>query len=300
MRNWIFIISLLIIACQNTNETNQTPTIVCTTGMIKDMVQQIVDDKVDVIGLMGPGVDPHLYKATSQDIQNLKNAKAIVYNGLHLEGKMQNVLESMSANHPIHAIGDHIPQNLLIKNSAFAGTHDPHIWFDVHIWMEATKSTIAFLTQTFPEHQAAFQVNGEKYLQELSDLDQWIKDQMNQLPVNQRHLVTAHDAFEYYGKAYQINVRGLQGISTVTEFGIKDVTELVNFLKENEVKSIFIESSISDRSLRKVIEASESVGHQVKIGGELFSDAMGPANTPEGTYIGMVKHNTNTIVKGLK
>ncbi|MGB0175839.1 MAG: metal ABC transporter solute-binding protein, Zn/Mn family [Owenweeksia sp.] len=307
MRRIIVIISALVlgVACQNPASTEGTSgqgkqQIVCTTGMLGDMVKNLLGDSVEVKILMGPGVDPHLYKATQGDIQLLSQARAIVYNGLHLEGKMGSIFEKLERQKVVIAAGDLVSPQRLINSTDFAGAHDPHIWFDVSIWIEAMDGVSQKLQKLYPDWRSYIQQNQMTYRQELEELHNYCISEIRSIPDSQRVIITAHDAFKYFGRAYDIEVRGLQGISTTAEYGLQDVTELVNFISERKIKALFVESSVPKRSIEAVIEGCRSKGHPVKLGGELFSDAMGAAGTPQGTYTGMVRHNVNTIVNALR
>ena len=273
--------------------------VVTTIGMITDIVKNVGDDRVEVIGLMGPGVDPHLYNASAGDVQRLNSASLIFYNGLHLESKIGDILAKMSGNIKTVAVTDAIDRNLLLKPPEFEGQYDPHLWFDVTLWMQAVGKVRDVLSEFDPDNTVTYWSNAERYLAKLSELHAYVKSQAERVPPPQRVLVTAHDAFNYFGKAYGFEVRGLQGISTATEAGIADVQELTTFIAERRIPAIFVESSVSSKSLEAVKAAVKSKGFNVEIGGELFSDAMGNAGTPEGTYIGMVRHNIDTIVKAL-
>ena len=274
-------------------------TVVTTIGMITDIVRNVGGTHVEVIGLMGPGVDPHLYKATAGDVARLTSAKLIFYNGLHLESKMGEILAKMTGNTKTVAVTDDVDKAHLLTPPEFEGQYDPHLWFDVTLWMKAVEKVRNTLTEIDPGHQADYEANAERYLAELAELHQYVKTQAEKVPSEQRVLVTAHDAFNYFGKAYGFEVRGLQGISTATEAGIADVQELATFIAERRIPAIFVESSVSSRSIEAVKAAVNSKGFNVKIGGQLFSDAMGTDGTPAGTYIGMVRHNIDTITAAL-
>ena len=274
-------------------------TVVTTIGMITDIVRNVGGTHVEVTGLMGPGVDPHLYKATAGDVARLTSAKLIFYNGLHLESKMGEILAKMTGNTKTIAVTDDVDKAHLLTPPEFEGQYDPHLWFDVTLWMKAVEKVRNTLTEIDPGHQADYEANAERYLAELAELHQYVKTQTEKVPSEQRVLVTAHDAFNYFGKAYGFEVRGLQGISTATEAGIADVQELATFIAERRIPAIFVESSVSSRSIEAVKAAVNSKGFNVKIGGQLFSDAMGTDGTPEGTYIGMVRHNIDTITAAL-
>lgn len=269
-----------------------------TTSQIGDIVKNVGGDYVDSASLMGPGTDPHLYQATQQDIGKLNKADIIFYNGLHLEGKMGEIFEKMQQEKPTHAVSDGVPKEKLIQEGEDA--YDPHIWFDVELWQYAVDEVVKGLSEVDKDHADEFKANGESYKKELAELDTWAKESLAEIPERSRVLVTAHDAFNYFGNAYDIEVKGLQGLSTDSEYGIKDVQNIVNVLVDREIKAVFVESSISERSINAVVEGANEKGHDVKIGGELYSDAMGEEGTEEGTYIGMFKHNINTIKYALK
>lgn len=274
--------------------------VVATTGMIADVAAQIAGDQLEVIGLMGPGVDPHLYRASQGDVRRLDQADLVLYNGLGLEGRMAELLQRMERIKPTVAVTDRIPVSLLKSSTDFGGLYDPHIWFDVSLWMHAVERIRDALIEIDPAHAEEYRRSADAYLEELASLHTFAKERFTEIPEHNRVLVTAHDAFGYLGDAYGLEVVGLQGISTDTEVGLKDIQDLVSFLVERGIKAVFVESSLSPRSIEAVVQGASSRGHQVRIGGELFSDALGEAGTPEGTYIGMVKHNVNTIVESLK
>lgn len=294
----------LLQGCSNNKpERETTPQklrIVVTTGMIADAVSAIVGDRAEVQALMGPGVDPHLYKATQGDVVKLDNADIIFYNGLHLEGKMVDVFEKLARSKPVVAVTQRIPHALLHQMAEATDTHDPHIWFDVALWKQAVQLIADTLPAHLPDNAEEIRSRATTYLAQLDTLHAWVTEQMHSIPKQQRVLITAHDAFGYFGAAYDIEVRGLQGISTVSEFGLKDISTLVDLIASKGVKAVFVESSVPRRSIEAVVAGCRERGHNVSIGGTLFSDAMGAAGTPEGTYIGMVKANVNTIVNALK
>lgn len=291
---------LLITACENNGNESEgdKPYIVATTGMIADAAAQIVGDSAQVEGLMGPGVDPHLYKATRSDLRKLREADVILYNGLHLEGKMGEVLEKLAGQKPVIEVADVIDEDRLIATGN--DTFDPHIWFDLSLWKEAVQTMGSRLAELHPEQASYYRENTEAYAAELDDLHQWTQEQILSIPQQQRVLITAHDAFSYFGKAYDIEVRGLQGISTLSEFGLKDVSELVNFISDKGIKAVFVESSVPSRSLEAVVSGVRERGSEVQIGGTLYSDALGPPDTEAGTFTGTVRANVNTIVSSLK
>lgn len=278
----------------------KTIQVATTTGQVADLVKNVGGDQVEVTSLMGPGVDPHLYQASQGDIQKLNDADMIFYNGLHLEGKMGEIFEKMSEEKAIVAVAEHIPEDMLLGTGDNSNAHDPHVWFNIQAWTHAVDAVEEELTKHAPENEELFKENAANYKQELEEMDQYAKEQIQSIPEESRVLVTAHDAFAYFGHAYGLNVMGLQGLSTDSEYGLKDVQGLVDTLVDRNIKAVFIESSISEKSINAVVEGAKKQGHEVVIGGELFSDAMGEEGTEEGTYIGMFKHNVDTIVSSLK
>jgi len=298
----IFITSLLFNSCKNdTKKENGKLNIVTTTSMITDLVENIAGDAINLQGLMGSGVDPHLYKASEGDVSKLANADIIFYNGVHLEGKLVEVFEKMHhQNINTIAIAEAIDKNTLISSSFFQGNFDPHIWFNIDYWEQATQFVVLKLSEAIPEHKATFQANGDQYKAQLKTLKTKIISIIETLPEDKRILVTAHDAFSYFGRAFGFEVVGLQGLSTATEAGVQDVQRLAAFIIEKEVKSIFVESSVPKRTIEALQAAVNSKGHNITIGGTLYSDALGNAGTVEGTYIGMFEYNVNTIVNALK
>lgn len=274
--------------------------VVATTGMVADLAKRLGQDSIDVIALMGPGVDPHLYKATQGDLKHLQTADIILYNGLHLEGKMGEVFEKLGKVKTVFALGDAIDKSLLLQDPVYTENFDPHIWFDVSLWAKAAGPVARLLVEKAPEHEALFMKNAIEYQTELMALHEWVKIEMVKIDPDKRILITAHDAFNYFGKAYGIQVRGLQGISTLSEFGLKDRVDLVNFIVDNKIKAVFVETSVSEKNIQAIVEGCKQKGHEVRIGGNLFSDAMGAEDSPEGTYTGMVESNVNTIVKSLQ
>jgi len=297
------LLTVAVTGCGTTSPTDRdanTVRVTASTGMIADLAQNIGGDVVRVEALMGPGVDPHLYKASQGDIAKMADADLVLYNGLHLEGKMIDVFERIGRDKKAVAVGAVIPQEKLLFPEAFEGNPDPHIWFDVQLWMLATDAVRDALIQVAPEHKATFEANATQYKKQLESLDAYAREQIAAIARDQRVLVTAHDAFGYFGNAYDIDVQGLQGISTDAEYGIKDVQNLVDTLVERKIKAVFVESSVPKKAIEAVVEGAKARGHHVMIGGELFSDALGDAGTLEGTYIGMVRHNVDAIAKSLK
>lgn len=273
--------------------------VVTTTGMITDIVRIVGGDRVTVTGLMGPGVDPHLYKASERDVIRLIEADVIFYNGLHLEAKLGDVLDKLSKRRKVVAVTDAIPRELLLKPEQFEGNYDPHVWFDASLWRYAVMQVRDTLIDMDPANAAGYAARAAAYLAELDHLHAYVHEQAVRVPPERRVLITAHDAFNYFGRAYGFEVRGLQGISTVAEAGAGDLRALADFIVARRIPAIFVESSVSPRTIEALQAAVRDRGFSVTIGGRLFSDAMGDPGTPDGTYIGMVRHNINTIVSAL-
>lgn len=302
MKNYItFLFIFLSLSCKNEEASNGKLNVATTTTLLTDLVTNIGGDAINVQGLMGSGVDPHLYKASAGDVTKLADADLIFYGGLHLEGKLVEVFEKMERQKlKTIAVSDALDPKTLIGSDYFASNYDPHIWFDVSNWELITKYVVENLSKADPEHQELFEENGQKYLEQLKTLNVEIKSIIDILPNDKRILITAHDAFNYFGKAYDFEVVGLQGLSTATEAGVQDVQNLASFIIENKVKAIFVESSVPKRTIEALQAAVNSKNHQVAIGGTLYSDALGNPGTVEGTYIGMFRYNVNTIVNALK
>ena len=268
--------------------------------MITDIVTTIAGDHAAVYGMMGPGVDPHLYKASHGDVERLSKADVIFYNGLHLEGKMSDVLKKMSQTKNVVAVSDGIPRDRLRQPPEFEGHYDPHVWMVPDLWIHTLDIIAGKLAELRPQYAADFRGRADSLRQVLAELDEWAAAELATIPESQRVLITAHDAFGYFGDAYSVEVRGLQGISTATDYGLADVTDLVTLISDRNIQAVFVESSVPTKPLEAVIEGCKARGHDVKIGGTLFSDAMGELNTPEGTYVGMIRHNVKTIVEHLQ
>jgi len=296
----LLVFLIAFVGCKNSTTSNGKLKVVTTTSMITDLVKNIGGDFIEVNGLMGAGVDPHLYKASEGDVNKLYKADIIIYNGLHLEGKLVEVFAKMESQEKMQVpLAEFLDENTLIGSEYFASNYDPHVWFDIEYFKQfATKVTEA-LSEGDPKNAVSFVANEKKYLEQLETLQQQIKAKIESLPPEKRILVTAHDAFNYFGKAYGFEVVGLQGLSTATEAGVQDVQRLSQFIIDKQVPAIFVESSIPRRTIEALQAAVKSKGADVKIGGSLYSDALGNAGTPEGTYIGMFTYNVNTIVDAL-
>ncbi|MBO6496459.1 MAG: zinc ABC transporter substrate-binding protein [Roseivirga sp.] len=297
----ILLAAFALWSCGTTNQENSGKlNIVATTGMVADIAKNVGKDSVNVTALMGPGVDPHLYKATQGDLGKLQAADIILYNGLHLEGKMGEVFEKLERIKTVVPVARSINEAMLLDDPVYQGTFDPHIWFDVSLWMQTVVEVTNILIEARPELANYFKANADAYRAELADLHEWVISEMQSIPPSKRIMITAHDAFSYFGRAYGIEVKGLQGISTLSEFGLKDRVDLINFIVEKQIKAVFVETSVSEKNIKAIVEGCAQKGHTVEIGGNLFSDAMGAAGTAEGNYVGMVKSNVRTIVEALK
>jgi len=272
---------------------------VATTGMVADIVTSVGGPRVQVTTLMGPGVDPHLFVPSEGDVTRLSSADMLFHNGLHLEARMGDMMKKMPGKVTSVAVAEAIDQSRLLSPEAFQGAHDPHVWFDVSLWMTTVDRVRDALVERDPPHADAYRANADVYRAQLTELDAYVRRQAGSIPASRRVLVTAHDAFGYFGRAYGFEVKGLQGISTATEAGAADVQELAAMIAERQIPAIFVESSVPARAIEAVQEAVKARGWQVAIGGELFSDALGAQGTAEGTYIGMVRHNIDTITKAL-
>ena len=314
MKSWLKSITVMLMigipfllgACSNESENNLKTSnapqsdriqVVTTISQIGEPIGVIGGDRVEVESLMGPGVDPHLYKATQGDINKLQNADIILYSGRHLEGNMGVVFEKMSESKTTIGLGESLDKEKLLMDEE--GAIDPHIWFDVDLWKEALDVAVEELKKLSPDDADYFEENKQKYFSQLDELKKEAVEKISSIPEEQRVLVTAHDAFGYFGRLYDIEVIGLQGLSTEDEVGLSDIQSTVQLLIEKQVPAVFVESSINQSSIRAVIDGASKEGLEVTLGGELYSDAMGAKGTEEGTYLGMYRHNVNTIYQAL-
>ncbi len=300
---FLFLSFMSVYGChskQAVRPTSQKPHIVATTSIVADAVKNIGKDHITVEALMGPGVDPHLYKASPGDISKMNRASLIVYNGLHLEGKMSDVLEKLGRKKSTYAIASPIPKSKLIFPSIGECLPDPHVWMDVNLWSQTIQPLAEKLSVIDPKHREIYTQNATVYQKQLEQLNQKCQVQIQTIPASQRVLITAHDAFRYFGKAYGMKVLGVQGISTESEAGLNEINSLVSLIARQHIPAVFIESSVSPKNVQALLEGASSKGEKVKLGGELYSDALGASNTPEGTYAGMIKHNVQTIVEALR
>ena len=289
--------------CRKKNPSNSDGrlNIVTTTTMLYDLAVSIGGDLVNVTALMGPGIDPHLYQASAGDVTKMQGADIILYNGLHLEGKMGDVFAALSrSGRTIICAEDGLDDSALLSDENNPDIHDPHIWFDVSIWKYAAHHVAERLTGIDPENASAYSTNLETYLAGLDELEQYIKGRVAEVPERMRVLVTAHDAFRYFGRAYGFEVMGLQGISTDAEAGTADVSSLAAFIAQNRIKAVFVESSVPPRNIQALQAAVKARGFDVGIGGELYSDSLGDKDSGHDTYILTFKANIDTIVDALK
>lgn len=275
-------------------------TIVTTTNIMADGIKALVKDSAEVIPMMATGVDPHLYKASQRDLDLLFEADLVVFHGLHLEGKMVEVLRKFSRTHDVIDQGTLLPKNDLLADPEYANATDPHIWFDVQLWKKALTATAAELVVRKPDWKTYVEANLSAYQSRLDSLDRQTRESIRKVTAQGQVLITAHDAFSYFGQAYDIEVKGLQGLSTLSEPGLRDVSELVSFIIQHKIKAIFVEQSISPKALEAVVEGCRRRGHEVKLAGPLYTDSLGDAEDGAGTYIDMVSANVKTIVDNLE
>ena len=270
-----------------------------TTNFLTDTVARIGGDRVEVTGLMGPGVDPHLYRASAGDVQALRGADVILYCGLHLEGRMGELLAELGERQPTSAVTDGIPREQLLAPPDTSTEHDPHIWFDVSLWSKVSESIAATLVERDTEHADGYRARLDTYLAELTALDAEIEQRLAAIPPRRRVLVTSHDAFSYFGRRYGLEVAGIQGISTAAEATTADVERVAQLVAERDVPAVFIESSVPRQTIDALLAAAAQHGAPIHVGGELYTDAAGNPGTPEGTYIGMLRANADRIADGL-
>lgn len=278
---------------------SEKTSIVATTGMIADAVKQVGGDRVTVTALMGPGVDPHTYRQTRSDIAAMLKAKAVFWHGLYLEAQLEDFLRDLGKRKTVVAVAEGLPKEQLLSNKDYPGRYDPHVWMDPRLWKGVVGAARDALIALDPDGADTFKANADRHLAEIDALARYADTAFATVPERSRVLVTAHDAFGYFGKAYGYEVLGIQGISTESEAGLKQIEGLIEIIVRKKIGAIFVESSVSDRNVRALIEGAAAKGHTVVIGGELYSDAMGAPGTYEGTYIGMIDHNTTVITRAL-
>lgn len=273
--------------------------VVATTGMIADAAREVGGERVTVEALMGPGVDPHSYRQTRTDIVAMDRADLVLWHGLYLEAQLEEFLLELGEDQPVVAVAAPLPRDLLIGHDDYDDKLDPHVWMDPELWARVVRSVRDALIAQRPDAEEAFRANAAAHLAEIDELARYATEILSSVPPGNRVLLTSHDAFNYFGAAYGFDVIGIQGISTESEAGLQRISELVDLLVERGIGAVFVETSVSDRNIRALIEGAAAEGHAVKIGGELYSDAMGTPGTYEGTYIGMIDHNATTIARAL-
>ena len=305
---WLMIaVCAVLLGCE-TRSTTVTHTtanpdrpieIVATVGMVADIVREVGGARVAVSQLMGPGVDPHLYRGSRDDVRSILAADMVFYSGLMLEGKLAGMLEKVARKKPVIAITKSLRRDSVLEEEGTAGHSDPHVWMDVLAWSSCVDVVAASLVEFDPANAARFHAAALAYQETLVKLDQYGRDVMSTVPASGRVLITSHDAFHYFGRAYGLEVFGVQGLSTDSEAGLKQINSLVDTIVERKIKAVFVESSVPKKSILAVVDGAGSRGHSVIIGGELFSDAMGPGSTYEGTYVGMLDHNLTIVARSL-
>lgn len=296
-----FLLLIALLAACGTSSAERSDgryLVVATVGMIADLAGEIAGPHAEVAALMGPGSDPHLYTPRRADIARLSRADLIFYHGLQLEGNTNDALKAQSGRVPVVAVGERVAEDYPLLSGESGGV-DPHIWMDVAAWRIAADVIAEALSGKDPENAEYYQAQAQRLGRELEELERRVAQAMDTIPGENRVLVTAHDAFRYFGRAHGVKVHGIQGISTDSEAGLRDINKLVNLLVEQRIPAVFVESTVPQRAVRSLVEGAASRGHQVRIGGELYSDALGPEGSEAGTYIGMIRHNCRTIVDAL-
>lgn len=273
--------------------------IVATTGMIADMVRQVGGDSVHVKGLMGAGVDPHAYRQTRSDIVAMTRADAVFWHGLYLEAQMEGFFEDLGRKRSVYAVAEGLDPNLLVSHADYQGRYDPHVWMDPILWAQCVPAVVDALAAQRPDARAHYEANAVEFVTQAEALDGYARDTLALVPQEQRVLLTAHDAFGYFGRSYDFEVLGIQGISTESEAGLNRIGALVDTLVERQLPAVFVETSVSDRNIRALVEGASARGQDVVVGGSLYSDAMGLDGTYEGTWLGMIDHNVTTIARAL-
>lgn len=297
----IVLVVLLQVSCKPIEDRiNQKYYIVTTTNILADAVKVLVRDSAHVETLMAIGVDPHLYKTSQRDLDKLFESDLVIYQGLYLEGKMNEVLKKFARTNPVMSVESFLSPTLLLRDEAFENSVDPHIWFDPDIWKEVMRGLATELTKINPQWEDYLQENLQAYEKQMEALDEELKGMIEGLPEERRILVTAHDAFAYFGQAYGLEVKGLQGLSTLSEPGLNDVTQLVQFITRNRIKAIFSEQSISPRGVKALVEGCRRNGHEVVLAGPLYTDSLGEPEGPAGTYLDMLRYNMELIVENLR
>ena len=301
---WSCSVLFTLTSCSENGTTTTPPAkqvlrVVTTTGMVADLVRAVGGNHVQVSNIIGEGIDPHLYKPNRDDIAQFLTADLVFYNGLLLEGKMGQVLEQVAATKPVIAVTETIPSDQLIYPDDSDDHPDPHVWLDPQIWLQCTSPVVMALVEAQPHNATEFIANSSEYIKTAAELYSYGTKSIQSIPPDNRLLITSHDAFNYFGRAFDIEVLGVQGISTESEAGLTDIEQLVDVIVSRKIPAVFIESSVPPRSVEALIEGAKARGHDVAIGGELFTDAMGPTGTYEGTWPGMIDHDVTTVTRAL-
>ena len=299
MARMVFFVAAALMLAGTSVRADPVLKVVTTTAHIADVAAAVGGDRVTVESLLGPGVDPHLYKPTRSDVVKLLKADLVLASGLHLEAQFDHTFEQISQKNPVVKIGDLLPPDRLIATTAFSGRFDPHIWMDPALWAEAADRVRNTLIERDPDGRAVYEEGARKYRENIAGFAAYASNATGSVPANARILVTAHDAFGYFGRAFGFEVLGIQGLSTESEAGLKRIEELVTFLVDKKIGAVFVESSVPQANIRALVEGARARGHELKIGGELFSDALGAPGTYEGTWLGMIDHNVTTIARSL-
>lgn len=286
-------------SCQRNAYSSGKLRVTATTNLVADIVKEIGGDEVELEVLMGPGVDPHLYKPTHSDLTKLADADLILYNGLHLEGKMQEIFEKISEDRVTVPLAASIPADKIMYPGG-GEAPDPHVWFDPQLWKYCVQAAADALSEMDTAHAALFQERARIYIEELETLDAQIREEIQTIPLSKRVLITSHDAFGYYGRAYNLKVRGVQGISTTADAGLKDMQNLLDEIRHDGVKAVFVETSVNSDYVEALLDRAAASNYELREGGTLYSDALGEEDGPEGNYIGMLRYNTQKITEGLR
>jgi manganese/zinc/iron transport system substrate-binding protein len=295
---YILIVVSLAFSCKVKQAKENEKLIVCSTSITADCIREVVGNKLQVKSLMGPGVDPHTYNPRPSDVILLNDAKLVVYTGFHLEGKMAELFSRLSERKAVVSFQLDFPKDKVLYTDEI--TPDPHVWFDTESWVHSMNGVVDKLVELYPDYELEFRENFYKFQVKVERKTRELKSKLNEVPREQRVLITSHDAFHYFGRTFDVRVKALQGVSTSQEPGVRDVIDLVDFIVKHDVKAIFVENSVSPKALKSVLSSVERRGHRVKIGGTLFSDALGAKGSGADTYIGMLSHNVNSIKEGLK
>lgn len=299
----VFVIALIAmtVSCGPAQESSQdsSPTVIATTSIVADLLNEITPSSIEVVGLMGPGTDPHLYKPTFSDFQAIESTQFLVLSGMHLEGKMADVMMDLNGEKNVLELTQDFTEEDKINSTDFADGHDPHFWMDVTLWMKSATTASVVLMEWFPEKKDSINLLTQAYINQLQQLNEEVQKGGSSIPDSLRIIITSHDALNYFARAYEYQVKSLQGFSTAAEFGLKDVSDLVDYIIDNRIPSVFVENIVSDQALKAVVEGCSEKGWEVSIGGSLYTDALGEKGSGADSYIGMIRHNAQTIRKGL-